>query len=186
MPKSLGRPERARHLLHYCGPLLLLKSLALIVGLVEYTRAGYAQTPQRTLATYGDWTVSCSIASAGNKSCGLVQIARKDAATATLGIGNTANNRSLTFTVLICENVWLPTGLQLILNANGPTLSAPFKWCTARRCFANRDLSDADIKNLRIQKTQAKLVYKTASQTDVSIPISFSGFSDALDALQKE
>jgi invasion protein IalB len=65
-------------------------------------------------------------------------------------------------------------------------LSAGFKWCITGRCLADADLSDVDIKHLRAQTVPGKIVYKTASQADVSIPVSFNGFSDALDALLKQ
>jgi invasion protein IalB len=79
----------------------------------------------------------------------------------------------------------MPTGVALITGENVPILTATFKWCVSTRCLADAVVSDANIETLRSQKSPGKLAYKTASQADVSIPVSFNGFGEAIDALQK-
>lgn len=152
---------------------------------------GGAQAQQRTMAIYGDWTLSCEIASGSGagKSCGLVQVQKikgQSTAISQIGIGRDAKTDPLKISIEISPDAWMPSGVKLIASDNALALTALFKWCVSTRCLADGDLSDANIKTLRAQKDPGKLVYKTASQADVSIPVSFNGFTDALDALQKQ
>ena len=150
---------------------------------------GMAHAQQRTMAMYGDWTLSCAIASGTSKSCGLVQeqkLAGSTSPVSQIGIGRDIKTDVFKISIQISADAWMPTGVKLIAGNNAPAVNAPFKWCVSTRCLAEADLSDADIKNLRAQKDAGKLVYKTASQADVSLPVSFSGFNEALDALQNE
>jgi invasion protein IalB len=144
---------------------------------------------QRTTAIYGDWTLSCVMVATGGKTCGLVQTRRvgnQSSPISEIGIGRTTQTDPLKVSIQIKPDAWMPSGVKLIGDGNGTIITAIFKWCTSARCVADTDLSDTDIKSLRGQKNPGKLVYTTVSQADVSIPISFSGFSDALDALQNE
>jgi invasion protein IalB len=161
-------------------------SLSLIV-LILSVNLTLAQ--QRTTAIYGDWTLSCVIVPSGWKSCGLVQsqkLATQLSAVSQIGVGRTTETGPLKVSIEIRPDAGAPSEVKLIGDDNVTIITAAFKWCTSALCLADADLSDTDIKSLRSQKSRGKLVYKNASQTDVSIPISFSGFSDALDALQKE
>jgi invasion protein IalB len=83
-------------------------------------------------------------------------------------------------------DVWIPSGVKLLTEDKSPILAAAFKWCVATRCLVDAELSDADIKSLRSQKAAGSIAYKTASQSDVLIEISFRGFGEAFKALQKQ
>jgi invasion protein IalB len=125
----------------------------------------------------------------GAKSCGLVQsqkLANQSSAISQIGIGRIATTDPLRVSIEIRPDAWMPGGVKLIGDGNAAVITTAFKWCTSTRCLADTDLSDANIKTLRSQKDPVKLVYKTASQADVSISVSFNGFSDALDALQNQ
>jgi invasion protein IalB len=142
---------------------------------------------QRTMAVYGDWTLSCLIVASGSKSCGLVQsqkLANQSSVVSQIGIGRNAKTDSLRVSIEIRPDAWMPGGVSLIESFD--SIAAPFKWCTSTRCLAEVDLSDENLKALRIQKDPGKLSYKAASQAEVSIPVSFNGFGEALDALQKQ
>lgn len=167
---------------------LLKFSSVLLLGLC-WTYA-YAQTPQRTTATYADWTVSCSIApNAGSKkTCAMVQsqTARGQSnPVSQVTIGQPTKNKSAIF-FQVPANVWLQGGVTLVTDEAEPQLVASFAWCVPTRCIAGTKLTDIDIKKLRVQKKPGRLVYKNASQVDVLIPVSFSGFSEAMDGLLKE
>ena len=151
--------------------------------------SAYAQ--QRTLAIYGDWTVSCAIASGSKttKSCGLVQVEKSNgqaSPASQIGIGRNAKTDPLKMSIEIRANAWIPTGVRLLTSAGAPAITAQFKWCISTRCLADADLSDADVKNLRVQEGHGKIVYKDASQAEVSIPVSFSGFGEALNAFEQQ
>jgi invasion protein IalB len=159
-----------------CGALLLVGSAA--------------QAQQRTMAMYGDWTLSCATAAeAGNaKSCGLVQIQKfgNQASASQLGIGRNKSAQPFRISIEVPADVWMPAGVKLATGDNAPMVSAQFKWCVSTRCLADAELTDSDIRTLRAQKAPGKITYKVASQSDVNIPVTFNGFSEAFDALQKQ
>ncbi len=150
---------------------------------------GLAHAQQRTLAIYGDWTVSCATTSASKpaKTCGLVQVQKtngKPGAASQIGIGRDTRNEPFKLSIELRPNVWIPTGVKLVTSDKA--ISANFKWCISTRCLADTDLTDADVSNLRAQNQPGRITYKNGSQADVSTPVSFSGFNEAMDALQKE
>jgi invasion protein IalB len=164
----------------------LLRFALLVLGLLALG-AGPALTQQKTLAIYGDWTVSCALVS-GARSCGLVQTQKIEGQANFVSLVSFAryvDTSPLKVLVEIRADVWIPSGLTL-LNGDKVFATVPFKWCTAARCLADADLSQAEVRVFRAQKNPMRLVYKTASQADVSVPVSFNGFSEALDALQKQ
>jgi invasion protein IalB len=80
----------------------------------------------------------------------------------------------------------MPGGAKLVFGDGSSVITAAFKWCVSTQCLGDYDLSEANLKTLHGKSAAGRLVYKTASQADVSIPVSFRGLSDALDALLKQ
>jgi invasion protein IalB len=159
------------------------KNYALLGVIVLGIGAAHAQ--QRTMAIYGDWTLSCTMAS-DRKSCGLIQSQKVQGQTSPvseIGVGRRSDGRFRLF-IEISADAWIPGGVKLIADASAITTA--FEWCIAPRCLADVDLTDNEIRNLRAQRKAGRIVYKNGSQADVSIPLSFNGFSDALEALQGE
>jgi invasion protein IalB len=151
--------------------------------------AGLAHAQQRTMAIYGDWTLSCAIGPDG-KSCGLVQTQKIEGQAdpvSQISVGRFTSAGPFKISIEVRANAWVPTGVNVVVGGK-PALTATFKWCTNTRCLADADLSDADLRRLRGQrdKDQGEIAYKNALQGEVSIPMSFNGFGAALDALQKQ
>ncbi|HLH89998.1 MAG TPA: invasion associated locus B family protein [Xanthobacteraceae bacterium] len=165
----------------------LMPLAAILAMLFLAPGAANAQTPQRTSATYGDWTLSCAVAANGSKSCGLIHLVKQgNVAAAQISFGRSSKSGHFTATVQIAANVWLATGLKIAFADDTPALSAPFEWCLSVRCLAEFDLVEADVKRLRSQKEPARVVYKNALQTDMTLPMTFVGFDDAVNALEKQ
>jgi invasion protein IalB len=146
-----------------------------------------ARAQQRTMAVYNDWTLSCTID--GSKSCGLVQVQKingQSAAISQVGIGRKIKTDPNKISIEIIANVWMPAGVKLIASDSTTSITASVKWCTLTRCLADAELSDATVKRLLSEKAPGKLAYKTASQEDVFIPVSFIGFNEAWHALQTQ
>jgi invasion protein IalB len=155
------------------SPLTLASSLAL--------------AQEQTTAKYGDWTLNC-VGQGSGKSCGLVQTQRlpQQATPASqIGVGRKTKAQPLTISVEIPADAWVPAGVRLMID-NSVGVLMPFRWCVSTRCFADAELSNSDLTSLRTKKDAGILLYKTASQGDVSIPVSFNGFSEALGAFQKQ
>lgn len=161
----------------------LFSATVLALGL---SSAAYAQTPQRTTATYGDWIVSCVMPPnpGSKKSCAIVQ-PQSDPVSQTT-ISRASANEPFKLFFQVPTNVWYQGGVSFVADQSEPLLLATFRWCIPTRCLADADLTDAIINKLRAQKKPGRIVYKNASQADVSIPLSFRGFSEAMDALQKD
>lgn len=165
----------------------MLKRFGLLIfALLAFGQGALAQMPQRTSATYGDWTLACALTAAGKRSCGVVQLVRGKALAAQIGIGRTAaEDRRMVFNVQTAANVWLPGGVRLTLG-DASTLSAYFEWCASGRCLADDNLTGSDVMKLRAEKDSARLSYKNAAQAEVTMPVSFIGFDDAMDAFEKQ
>jgi invasion protein IalB len=150
-----------------------------------------AQTPERTTAAYGDWTVSCVTPpdAGGKKACAIVQFQSVQGQTnpvSRIAISRPTKNEPFTLFLQVQTNVWFQSGVSFVTDQSEPLLMSTFRWCIPARCLADAALTDALVNKLRAQKNPGRITYKNASQADVSIPLSFNGFSEAMDALQKE
>jgi invasion protein IalB len=162
--------------------LIWLSPAIIVAGTV------HAQSPQRTTATYDDWTVSCAV-TAGEKSCELAQSQSPQGQTSPISqitIGRVAKNEPLRIIFQVASNVWLQAGVKVLIDEKEPLLSAAFRWCIPTRCLADADLTDAYIKKLNGRNESLHLSWKNVSQSDVTIPVSLRGFSAALDAMQMQ
>lgn len=165
-------------------------ALGLIVLVLGFGHAD-AQTPQQTTATYGDWTVSCAVSpnAGGQKTCAVLQsqtIPGQSSPISRVVITRFKPNEPLRLSFQAATNVWVLTGVSFVTEQSEPLLVAPFKWCVPARCLADIDLTEAVINKMRLQKTAGRISYKNALQADVQIPLSFAGFSEAMDAFQKQ
>jgi invasion protein IalB len=170
--------------------LRFLRNLMLPISmLVMLTAFAAGQAPQKTSATYEDWTVSCSRAADRPKTCELIQIQTlegQSAAASQVTIGRLEKDGPLKLVIQVAPNVSLDAGLKFTSDEKEPALPATFRWCTNTRCLAERDLSADAAAKLRKITEPGKLEYKEANQRDVVIPVSFKGFAPAYDLLLKE
>src|SRR5580693_2368773 len=101
----------------------VLRWLLALLAMVE-PGIGSAYSQERKLETYGDWTLSCVIASVSGsvKSCGLVEIPKSDKQTPVIqiGLGRYATTDPLKISIEIPVNVWMPTGIVLLLDSRQP------------------------------------------------------------------
>ena len=147
-------------------------------------------TPQRTTATFEDWTLRCETQGTPPvKNCELVQAvtAQGQATPVTqVAIGRATSKDPLKVVFQLPVNVWIPEGLKLTYDAKIAPLSAALRWCTPAGCFADLDLTNDQVKQMRAVTTQGRFTFKDAARRDVNIPVSFKGFGPALDALAKQ
>ena len=148
----------------------------------------FAQSPQRTTASYDDWTVRCETqGTPPQKSCEIVQVVQMQGQPLSqIAIGRAAKTEPLKIVIQVPINVYLPDGIKLVYDAKEPPLAGIFKRCVANACFSDLDLKDDIVKKLRSRTEQGKLEFKDSAQRDVAIPVSFKGFGQAFDAMAKE
>jgi invasion protein IalB len=156
-------------------------------ALILISATAFAQTPQRTTATYGDWTVRCELRSAA-RTCDMVQTTEVKGGNrhlSQIAIGRPAQNTPLKIVFLVTVNVWLPAGIKLITADNVAAVTANFDRCIPAGCLAETDITAKTINTLHGLKKNGTLRYKNGDRNDVTLPVSFHGFGDDYDALSK-
>jgi invasion protein IalB len=146
-----------------------------------------APPPQRTTATYQDWTVRCDIEGA-TKTCEMVQTTQdqgRGRPVTLIAIGRRDKGSPLKIVVQVPVNVSLSAGIKLTTPDNTAVLAASFDRCVPAGCVAEADVPDKLIATLRVLKTNGELRFTSAGRQDVTIPVSFNGFGDAHDAMLK-
>lgn len=148
-------------------------------------------SPQRTTATYDDWTVRCETRTGPPvvKACEMVQAVTAQGQAnpiAQVAIGRATAKDPFRVVFQLPVNVWIPAGVRLVYDTKVAPIPAGFKWCAPAGCFADLDLNAELIKRMRALSVQGRFEFKDAGQRDVAIPVSFKGFGTAYDALLKE
>lgn len=164
---------------------------ATIIITLLLSNHGLAQSPQRTTASYDDWTLRCETreGTPAQKSCEIVQIVQMQGQAvplAQIAIGRAAMGDPLKIVFQVPISVWLPDGVRLVYDSKEPPLAGIFKRCVPAACFSDIDLKDDIVKKLRSRTEQGRLEFKDGAQRDVAIPVSFKGFGQAFDAMSKE
>jgi invasion protein IalB len=156
--------------------------------LIALAGAAQAQAPQRTTATFEDWTVRCETID-NTTRCEMaqgVQIQGQAGPLTQIALGRPNKNEPVKIVFQVPIDVWLPAGVKLVLDDKDPGIAVAFKRCLAGgACFADTELKDEMIKKLRGLTANGKLEFKDGAQRDIAIPVSFKGFGAAFDAMSK-
>ena len=167
-----------------------LLAVAAVLLSAQTTPPAAPGAPQRTTATYEDWTVRCETqGTPAVKSCEMLQavnIQGQSNPITQIAIGKATKTEPLKLVLLVPINVWLPTGVKLMIDDKDPGLAAAYKRCVPAACFADVELKDDVVKKMRARTENGRLEFKDATQKDVAMPVSFKGFGQAFDALAKE
>ena len=146
-----------------------------------------AQSPQRTTATYDDWTVRCEVNDTV-KSCEMaqaMQIKGQAQPVTQIAIGRPAKNDPLKIVFQVPINVWLPSGLKLTSDEKDSGIVGVYRRCLPSACIADAELKEEVVKKLRALTENGKLQFKDGGQQEIAIPVSFKGFGQAFDAMLK-
>jgi invasion protein IalB len=146
----------------------------------------FVQAPQLTTATYDEWTVRCEVRSgtSGRKLCEITQMTSLRGRTYTqIAIGRSVRTKTWKVVFEVPVNVWVQTDVKFTFDGKNPGFSATFTRCVPNGCFAESYLTDDMVRKLRTRTQPARFAFKDATQHTVVVPVSFKGFSEALDAL---
>jgi invasion protein IalB len=166
------------------------KIIASLLGLAIAVAAQRADAQQSTTATYEDWTVRC-VTRAGpppQKFCDMEQLSHlqnKEQPFSRVAIALSEKGKPAALVVQVPVNVWLATGVRIEIGSKDARPPAPFTHCGPAGCFAEIALTDDIQKRFRAGTEPGRVVYKNATQREVTIPLSFKGFGQAFDALAK-
>lgn len=152
---------------------------------------GQAATPERTTAQFGDWSVGClALATPGGRQCEMtfsVQNQQRQVLLV-LALGRASAGAPLRLAAVVPVNAMVSTPARLALDPGEP-VALPFTRCDQRGCFAEIDLRDEGLtRRLRTRRNDqpGRVEWQTAAGQEVGFPVSFRGFGNALDALQRE
>jgi invasion protein IalB len=147
--------------------------------------------PQVTTTSYGDWALRCqqqSNAGKGPMCEAAVTIQQKDqpAPIAKFALGRPSPAAPFRAIILLPTNISLPSTVKLFTD-DKDAWGLDFVWrrCVPGGCFAEVMPSEDDLGRWRKIADSAKIIFKDAEGRDISLPIPFRGFGQALDALTK-
>jgi invasion protein IalB len=147
--------------------------------------------PQSTTATYGDWIVQCQTRAGPppEEICDMAQVAQvqgKGTPFSRVAVARPEKGQPVRLIVQVPVNASFRSNVRIQTGDNDPGVAAPFANCMPTGCFAEFDLKEDALKKLRLATGAGKFSFADASGRDISVPISFNGFSQAFDALAKK
>src|SRR5262249_17826723 len=137
---------------------------------------------------YDNWVVRCQMQSGtSQKICEMEQVTEVQGKTplSRVAIARPMKAPPIKIVIQLPVNVWLAAGVQNLPDDKDPAYSGAFTHCVPAGCFAEVEASDDVLKKFRATTDPARLVFKNAGQQDIAIPLSFKGFGQAFDALNK-
>ena len=156
-----------------------------LLGFLLTTGSALAQpAPERTMAAFGDWVVRCERAAAG-RTCEMAQT-MADQRQQPVAVVALARGTPPRLVVQVPVNITVAEPARLTLD---PPLVLPFRSCVPQGCFAELALGDAAVMaRLRARAADAptRLEWRDPTGAQQVVPVSFRGFTDALDALGRE
>jgi len=162
----------------------MTRTLTLLASLLLAAPALAQPAPERTLAAFGDWVVRCERA-AGARVCEMAQT-MADQRQQPVAVVAVARGTPPRIVVQVPVNITVAEPVRLTVD---PALVLPFRSCTPQGCFAELALADAAVVTrlrARAADAPARLEWRDPTGAQQGVPVSFRGFSDALDALGRE
>ena len=147
--------------------------------------------PSITTASYGDWTARCEKGT-GDKAQRIceavqtVQLPNQQVPVAQIAFGHATTSDPLKLVVVLPVDVWFPSTVKVSVGDKDPSgVELSWRRCLPVGCFAESAGSDEAARRWRSESGQGRIVYKDGLNHDVTLPISFRGLAQALDALAK-
>ena len=148
-------------------------------------------TPERTTASFGDWTLRCEVPAAPAKRiCEValtITVQGQTAPAAQIALGKPSPTDAMQMTAVLPPSVALLSRPQVQTAKPGaPPLDLVWQRCTPGACYATISISDEAVAGLSAQTEPGKIVFKNAADREVMLPMSLRGLAPALEALKKE
>jgi invasion protein IalB len=149
------------------------------------------ELPQSTTATYGNWVVQCQTRTGPppEKICDMAQVTQvqgNNAPFSRVAVAQPVKGQAVKLVVQVPVNASFTANVRIQTGDADPGIAAPFARCAPGGCSADFELKEDMLKKLRAASGAGKLSFADAAGHDVAVPISFSGFAQALDALARE
>lgn len=190
--EALGRAPRGPAVMskwrkHPRRRALLAARATLVAAIVALAGTATAVAQSGTVkAQHGDWQIVCKPPPPGsrNEVCALVQsVTAEDRNNVGLTVYfQTFSNGTRVLRVFAPLGVLLPPGLGLKID-DRDVGNAPFLRCQNFACYAQVVAEDKLVEQLKTGKTAVFIIFQT-EEAGIGIPISLSGFSQALAELR--
>lgn len=152
--------------------------------------AGAVSQPDNTTATYGDWVLRCQQGVGTNRVCEIVQTVEQQGQrgpVALVAVGRPVKGEPYKLVVQVPPNLTLGNNAGVrVSGGDKEDVVALFQRCMPAGCFGEANLSDEAFKRWRGLSEAGQLRYLDAAKREVTLPISFRGFTAATDALVRE
>ncbi|MGB8278700.1 MAG: invasion associated locus B family protein [Methylovirgula sp.] len=169
--------------------------------LAEELPAAAAPTPEPQIVTtaYGDWALRCrkesgekakeNEASKADRACEISQTLEApdhSGPIAKLSVGRPGGAGALHAIVILPNNVSFPSSVH-IRSDEKDVSGVQLNWvrCIPGGCFAEAVLADATVNFWHGLNSTGRITFMDSSGAEISLPMSFHGFGEALDALNK-
>lgn len=165
-----------------CGP----------AGAQAVTTAPVGPDPVTTSASYGDWVLRCQRLGPDGKAARVCEVAQVMQSTtqktpvAEIALGRLPNDAALHLTAVLPPSISFAGAVQITTVEKTPHgVDLQWRRCLPGGCFAEAKPTDDALKAWRSASEPGRLTYKDAGDHDVSLPLSFRGLAQALDAMSK-
>lgn len=149
--------------------------------------------PQSTVATFGDWVLRCvrqGEGAQGTRICEVaqtIQVQGQQAPLAQVAFGRVQRADPMKLTMVLPNNVSFPSVVRVTMDErDAQPFDLAWRRCVPGACIADGEPAAAVIQRFRSRTEPARLTFKDAGGRDVTVPFSFRGLAQALDALARE
>ncbi len=160
--------------------------------------AAFAQTalviapePSVTTATFGDWTMRCARDGADPKVnvCEVTQtlVAQGQSAPfAQIAIGRITPKSPLRLTIVLPVNIAFDRVPQVQVSEQPATaINLAWRRCAPLGCFADLEIKAETLTLWRSTVKPGQILFRNAANQEATLPLSFRGLAQALDAMPK-
>ncbi|KKB07434.1 invasion associated locus B family protein [Devosia chinhatensis] len=139
--------------------------------------------PGETTASYQDWLMRCVAQADQNRACEVVQTLQIEGqgVVATISVGRATTDSPMLIVIQVPQGVWLPSDITLKIAEDSEPLLLEYRRCL-QVCIAQATLDATVLDSMKAAVEAGSFTFQDGAQREVSLPISFSGFSAALDA----
>jgi invasion protein IalB len=149
--------------------------------------------PERSTATYANWVLVCETRAGPppQKTCEIVQVVQaqvqgKNTPFSRVIVVHPVKGQPVKLLIQVPVSITASANVRIQTADADPGVIAPFARCVSAGCFADFDLKDDTLKRFRAASGNGKITYLDSGGHDIVVPLSFSGFNQAFEALAKE
>ncbi|MCX7371016.1 MAG: invasion associated locus B family protein [Alphaproteobacteria bacterium] len=165
----------------------------------QASAAAGAEAPDRTSASFGDWTMRCEVlrpqGQPATRSCEVVLTVadQRGQPVLLLAVGRPARTEPLRIIAHLPIELRVDQPARLLPDPAAPLtegVTLPLRLCSAARggCFAELELrDDVALRRLRARgDNPGRMDFRDSAGREVQVPFSLRGFGPALDAMMRE